>query len=263
MREVARALVYLPQMALGLKRIFHNRYLDRLALSRLPVRFHALYKLFRYDTYDSERVSMMHRAATWLSVNGVTGSVCEFGCAGGESFLNLYLQFARIFSPTPHFFLFDSFEGLPEPDDKTAHAAWKKGTYRMDRDLFVQRMDFFRVPRSAYTITKGFYQESLLTQTARTLPIGPLALLHIDCDFYESTLLALEFVTKNLQDGSIVLFDDYYCSKGNPSLGESGAFLQWLSSHLDWSAVPWYDYSIHGKAFVLSRIVQDAIAPRS
>jgi hypothetical protein len=126
---------------------------------------------------------MMHRAAVWMLANGIQGSVCEFGCAGGESFLNLYFQFARMFSPAPHFFLFDSFEGLPEPDDKTAHAAWKKGTYRMDSEMFVQRMDFFRVPRIAYTITKGFYQESLSTQSACSLPIGPLALLHIDCDF--------------------------------------------------------------------------------
>ena len=250
-------------MAFGPKRILQNRYVDRLAFSRLPVRFHALFKLFQYDTYDSERVAMMHRAAIWLSVNGVTGSICEFGCAGGESFLNLYFQFSSIFSPTPHFFLFDSFEGLPKSDDKTAHAAWKEGAYRMDRDMFVQRMDFFRVPKAAYTITKGFYQESLFTQTARSLPIGPLALVHIDCDFYESTRLAFEFVAKNLQDGTIVLFDDYYCSKGNPALGECGAFQQWLSSQRDWSAVPWYDYAIFGKAFVISRVRPEATLPGS
>jgi O-methyltransferase len=239
-------------MTAAFKRIIHNKYVDRFALSRLPPQFHALYKLFRHDTYDSERVSMMHRAASWLSVNGIQGSVCEFGCGGGESFLNLYFQFARMFSPAPHFYLFDSFEGLPEMDKKTAHAGWSKGAYRMDSDVYVRRMDFFRIPREAYTTIKGFYQESLSTQSARSLPIGPLALLHIDCDFYESTLLALEFIAKHLQEGSIVLFDDFYCSKGDLSLGESGAFRQWLSAHQEWSAVPWHDYSIHGKAFILS-----------
>jgi hypothetical protein len=233
------------------QRLFLNKYVDRFVFHHLPPSLLATYKLFRHGAYDSERVTMMHRAALWLPVNGVSGSICEFGCASGESFLNLYFQFSKLINPPPHFYLFDSFEGLPAMDSKTTHADWKKGAYCFSQKEFLERMDFLKVPRKAYTLTKGFFEQSLTPETRSALGIGPLALVHIDCDLYDSTFVALRFIESQLQSGTLLLFDDFYCSKGSPELGESGAFKQWLSENRTWKAVPWYDYSVHGKAFIV------------
>jgi hypothetical protein len=230
-----------------------NRYTDRFVFSHVRPDLHAAYKLVRSGVYDSERVQMSHRAVKWLLLNNVRGSVCEFGTAGGESFLNLYFQFSKLQTPCPHFFLFDSFEGLPVSDAKTAHEGWKAGDFSYPYEAFLRRMDFFGIPRGAYSATKGFFDQTLSHDSALRLRLGRVALVHIDCDYYESTDLALRFIEADLQDGTVILFDDYYCSRGNPHLGESGAFQAWLSRHAEWQGVPWCDYSIHGKAFILSR----------
>ena len=46
----------------------------------------------------------------------------------------------------------------------------------------------------------------------------------IDCDLKESTRLALEFIKPSIQEGTIILFDDYVFFKGNENQGEHGAF---------------------------------------
>lgn len=225
--------------------------MDRFVFRHVSPRFHSFYKHVRHGAYDSERVAMYHRAVLWLETNQVKGSICEFGCASGESFLNLYFQFQKIVDPRSHFFLFDSFAGLPDVDTRTSHDNWKKGDYEFSQEDFIKRMEFHFVRRSDYTLIPGFYETSLTSATAKSLDIGVVSLIHIDCDLYESTRLALQFVGHRIQDGTVLLFDDYYCSKGNLSLGESGAFREWLASNPKWIATPWYDYSIHGKAFIL------------
>ncbi len=114
-------------------------------------------------------------------------------------------------------------------------------------------MDFFRIPREAYTATKGFYDQTLTREKNAQLEMGLVSLAHIDCDLYKSTLSCLQFVQENLQQGTVILFDDYYCCQGNLGMGESGAFSEWLSGHPEWTANRWFDYSIHGKAFILTR----------
>ena len=171
-----------------------------------------------------------------------------------SSFLNLYFQFAGS-RPPPHSYIFDSFEGLPEPDARTRHDQWKRGEYKFGYEEFFKRMDFFRIPREGYTAVKGFFSETLRGDTVQT---GPLALVHIDCDLFDSTRLALSFIEEDIQQGTVVLFDDYYCSRGSPELGESGAFRDWISCDERWIAVPRHDYSFHGKAFILSKRLPDS-----
>jgi hypothetical protein len=46
----------------------------------------------------------------------------------------------------------------------------------------------------------------------------------IDCDLKEPTKLALEFIKSSIQEGTIILFDDYAFFKGSKDKGEYGAF---------------------------------------
>jgi hypothetical protein len=235
---------------MAFSRLFLNKYTDRWVFHRVDPRYHAFYKLCRHGTYDSERVAFFRRAALWLQVNGVSGNVCEFGTASGESFLNMFFQGSSVPEEKPHYFLFDSFEGLPEIDSRTPHAGWREGQFNFGLAEFVRRMDFYGVPGDRYTAVSGFYEKTLTGELRGRLPLGKLALVHIDCDLFDSTRRALDFVKDNLQAGTLILFDDYYCSRGDPDSGERGAFEAWLSEHKTFCAVPWYDYSIHGKAFI-------------
>lgn len=55
--------------------------------------------------------------------------------------------------------------------------------------------------------------------------------MHIDCDFYESTRVAHEFVTDLLVDGTVMVFDDWWMYHGHPDNGERRAFTEWTRQH--------------------------------
>ena len=73
-------------------------------------------------------------------------------------------------------------------------------------------------------IIKGFYQDTIKNKTTSDLNIDKARVVMIDCDLKESTELALEFIRPAIQEGTIILFDDYNFFKGNKDKGEYGAF---------------------------------------
>lgn len=116
--------------------------------------------------------------------------------------------------------LFDSFEGLPTPDQVDGQAAMQ---YTQDKDKpWYQdncRASVEEVQRNAkklglapYTeLVKGWFEESLPAHRAR---VGPVALLRIDCDWYRSVRCCLDHLYDQVSPGGIILFDDYYTYDG-------------------------------------------------
>ncbi|WP_353427645.1 tetratricopeptide repeat protein [Polynucleobacter sp. MWH-UH19D] len=116
------------------------------------------------------------------------GLILEFGVYNGKSIRRL----ATLASQSIHGF--DSFEGIPE--------AWNdepKGSYSALGKLP-------HVPNHV-VLHKGWFDE--------TLPIfieefrGPIRLLHIDCDLYSSTRTILNLLSKQIQKGTVIVFDEF------------------------------------------------------
>src|SRR5690606_22903461 len=80
------------------------------------------------------------------------------------------------------------------------------------------------------------------------------AIVHFDCDLYESTREALEGVAPSLQDGAMLLFDDWFHYKADPSKGQARAFDEFLAGHPEWRAVHYRTYSTFCSAFILHRV---------
>jgi hypothetical protein len=80
-----------------------------------------------------------------------------------------------------------------------------------------------------------------------------IALLHVDCDLYESTRDVLNGAAPALQDGTLVLFDDWFHYRGRPDRGEARAFHEFLAAHPEWLAVHWRSYATFCNAFILVR----------
>lgn len=55
--------------------------------------------------------------------------------------------------------------------------------------------------------------EGLFAQSLPATPTGPIAFLHLDCDFYESYKTCLEVLWPRVSPGGIVLFDEYQSRK--------------------------------------------------
>lgn len=102
------------------------------------------------------------------------------------------------------FFLFDSFEGLPDPSEKDltpkGSHQWSKGDLAVTEDLLAENMKGF----PNIHIMKGWIPE-------RFTEVSDLQfkLVHIDVDLYEPTLESLIFFYDRMVPGGIIVLDDY------------------------------------------------------
>lgn len=83
--------------------------------------------------------------------------------------------------------------------------------------------------RSQITVVKGFFEESLNKYTGTSI-----ALLHVDCDLYESTLTVLRQMYPRVVSGGVVLFDEYMGTVENMGMpGEFQAVNEYLGEQRD------------------------------
>lgn len=170
------------------------------------------------------------------SIRNTDQTIAEFGVYSGYSL-------ALLSSSCPNASLhgFDSFEGLPE-DWRPGFPAGSFG----DKGI-LQYMP--EVPENV-TLHKGWFEE---TVGALFEPdIQPLALLHIDCDLYSSTVTALEASRHLLREGTLVVFDEY---QGYPGWEdhEAKAWTEFCHRHGIVSMTAAQEGE--ERAFVISRIV--------
>ena len=111
-----------------------------------------------------------------------------------------------------HFF--DSFEGLPdaaESDGKTA-LAYQKNTdsasyhdnCRADYNDFIELIQGQGVPVSSISVYKGWFEN-----TVKNYIGGPISVLRLDGDWYESTMTCLDVLYPYVSFGGVVIIDDY------------------------------------------------------
>lgn len=145
------------------------------------------------------------------------GSVVECGTWRGGMIAGL----ADVLGPTRDYFLFDSFEGLPQAKEIDGEAAirWQSDTSgpqyfdNCTAPIEIAERAMAMSLATRYQIFKGWFDRTLPTFR----PPGPIALLRLDADWFESTITCLEFLYPLLAPKSIILVDDYYiwdgCSK--------------------------------------------------
>jgi len=129
---------------------------------------------------------------------GLDGFVAEYGVYKGESLRQICRYFAG-----NKVFAFDSFKGLP-------HNGFWGGNYGHRnkfkfKDIPWQLKHF--KPNNAKLII-GRFEATTKTFDYDELNCG-CKFVHLDCDVYESTVIALEHLQPYIQKGTIIVFDDY------------------------------------------------------
>lgn len=233
---------------------------------------------------DMERALIAHarsdtiirKAALMASSECMDGDYLEFGVYQGASFIEAYHSLReayawrftdseRIHSETHRqevrqawermrFFAFDSFEGLPVPmgiDRQTRN--FEKGKYACAEDVFRANLKTSGVDLGRLVTVPGFFDQTCKAETARRHNLGKACVVHIDCDLYDSTRVVLDFIRPLIQDGTILIFDDWFCYKGNPMLGEQRAFYEWLSSMPDWTATEYQREGHFRNSFIMNQ----------
>ena len=197
------------------------RSVIRTALSRLgyeiakkhPIEKKAKEIYRRYSSYTMipEVLFVDNLKLVW-EFRGVQGMVVECGVwRGGMS-----AGIASIL-PEREFFLFDSFEGLPDAReiDGERALAWQRAkespgyfnNCRAEESIAERAL---RSTGVKFRLIKGWFE--------KTLPVtefnGSIAILRLDADWYESTFDCLTNLYPLVAKGGLVIFDDYYTWDG-------------------------------------------------
>jgi len=167
-----------------------------------------------------ERLISVWDQVRYLDKANVHGAIVECGVWKGGAVALMAEAHKCSGPPTRDLHLFDSFCGLPEPngavDGKRSvryarfHAGGRDepigkcvGTLDENRHLLEARVGY---PRSLLHYHAGWFSETI---PAVAPQLGPLALLRIDGDWYESTRIVLEHLYPKVVHGGIVVVDDY------------------------------------------------------
>lgn len=191
-----------------------------------------------------------------MSSSHLRGPYLEFGVGAGRSAIAAIRANAR-YNPDAvgSFFLFDSFEGLPPLEGPDAGSTqFHEGQFAFTVEQVRDRMRQHGVePGARVRFVPGFFERSLPGFDRSEFAGEQAAIVHIDVDLYTSTLEVLHFVTPLLQEGTIILFDDWNAFTARWTKGERAATRRWIDEHPEISLESYARYGWHGEAFIVQR----------
>jgi O-methyltransferase len=153
-------------------------------------------------------LSAIYEITSTMEKRNTPGAWVECGTWNGGSAAIIGRVSSR--NPSRQLWLFDSWEGLPEPTQedvsfqgKTGQAGWAAGSQETAEQLLLERLG---LPGRRIHFVKGWFEDTI---PATKSAIGPISYLLLDCDWYKSTEFALDELYDQVISGGFVLVDDY------------------------------------------------------
>lgn len=200
------------------------------------------------------REEMLKTALRYIKLSQIQGDYLEFGIFRGETLAAAFHLAKRNGLEAMRLRGFDSFEGLPLPKgvDAKGEYQFQGGDYRCSEEDVRARLKNSGVDISTVDLYAGWFDATLANENRNQIGVQRAALVWIDCDLYESTVPVLNFITPYLQDGAILVFDDWYCFRARRDMGEQKAFSEWLAKNPQLSAQQYHRFGWHVNSFIIS-----------
>ena len=175
--------------------------------------FRELFAVVRpYTMLSVERLFSLYTLAKEVCRQDLPGHFVECGVAGGGSSALLAAAAARYSSRPRQVYACDTFQGLPVPGLADRHEAqsaealgWSTGTCAAPVDSLLEVCRKLGVEHLVEPV-RGLFAETLPAVRGR---IGPIALLHADGDWYDSTRDVLANLYDQVVYGGRLQIDDY------------------------------------------------------
>lgn len=171
-----------------------------------------------YTQTTMERMYALHKSVAYITRNNIPGAIVECGVwRGGSMMMSAYSLLALNIRDRP-LYLYDTYEGQPEPADvdrdiwgNAQREGWqrfvKDGVYTGERppiDEVRENLHKTGYDESRIILVKGKVEDTLPAQ----LP-GPIAILRLDTDWYESVAHTFTHLYPLLSPGGVLIVDDY------------------------------------------------------
>ncbi|MCV6593372.1 MAG: TylF/MycF family methyltransferase [Silicimonas sp.] len=169
-----------------------------------------LYKTFGHLSMMNRRRFVKNlKLAAAIKLPMADHAIVECGVWRGGASLAMLAQFPHC----PEVHLFDSFEGLPEPDARDGERALRFS----EEDLFVEGRNYAdveavreEVARHGFdhraTLHKGWFEDTVHADKIDR----PIGILRLDGDWYASTKVVLERLYDKVAVGGLIIVDDYF-----------------------------------------------------
>ncbi|MEK7665106.1 MAG: TylF/MycF/NovP-related O-methyltransferase [Patescibacteria group bacterium] len=175
-------------------------------------------RVYPYTMVGWQRLSNAYELAKLIEKEKTQGAFVECGvwkggCAGVMAFV------AKKEGAGRKIWLFDSFEGLPEPTEEDGKMAQDYAENKSSGKLEtinkcvglldeVKKILFeiLKINQENVFIEKGWFQDTLPLAKNK---IGKISILRLDGDWYESTKCCLENLYDNVVGGGYIIIDDY------------------------------------------------------
>lgn len=175
-----------------------------------------------YTMTSFERGLALYRSVRYLVENEVPGDFVECGVWRGGSVMLMMRTLQELGADPRRIWLFDTFDGMTPPSE--VDVDYKGNTASMLLNAReIAREDCHVTAFAAYetvveNVSSVGYPMDLVRfvrgDVSNTIPatqaeIDRLALLRLDTDFYDSTLVELQHLYPKLQQHGVLLIDDY------------------------------------------------------
>ena len=156
------------------------------------------------DQVDKDQLKVILGELGKTLTNGLDGAVVEFGCYIGTTSLFIR-RLLDNYKDTRQFHVYDSFTGLPPKtaaDESRAGDQFQAGELAVSKKQFL--IQFQKANLKPPIIHKGWFKDI----TSNEVP-DQISFAFLDGDFYESIRDSLRLVLPRMQQGGVIIIDDY------------------------------------------------------
>ena len=174
------------------------------------------YKIFRrYSTFtmvpSKDYVKCLNLISKFSKIDGsiIECGVWRGGMAGG---------IAEVLGSEREYYLYDSFEGLPKAKEVDGITAleWQENTGgdsyydNCKAEIEWAQKAMKKSKAKNVNIVKGWFDETI----PKFKSANPIAILRLDADWYDSTMVCLEHLFPLVNKGGLIILGDYYAWDG-------------------------------------------------
>ncbi|MGY3605908.1 MULTISPECIES: TylF/MycF/NovP-related O-methyltransferase [unclassified Bradyrhizobium] len=202
------------------------QYAEKTGLSDTEPEFRTLVERVRTFSMTSvERMYALYNATRYVQQAEIPGSIVECGVWRGGSMMVVAHTLLSMGCTDRDLYLFDTYEGLPRPDEKKDVDLWGNraidgwlsrqtnddGSYWAEASIEDVRANLLS---TGYPEAKLHFIKGLVERTVPRYAPDAISLLRLDTDWYVSTKHEMDHLFPRLAYKGILIVDDYGHFKG-------------------------------------------------
>ncbi len=217
---------------------------------------HIIAQVRPFTMTSPQRIVALLDAVDYCVRRDIPGAFAECGVWQGGSVMAMILKLQQLGAADRDIYLYDTFEGMTAPTehdtsyfdfDKPATESWREAErsgkrvydYIFSADILNEDRVRQTVLGTGYRADKVHFVKGPVEQTLPEHAPGPLALLRLDTDWYESTRQEMLHLYPLISSGGVLIIDDYGHWKGSKQAVDeyfsSGAAAPVLLNRIDYT----------------------------